>query len=338
MILSKKSPYQQAIEYFSIKNQLAKIPLSLEKTAQEIRFRVNRQAVIMSNGALYNLNINVTPQFLMESLNAFCDYSLHSYERELSQGYITLRGGHRAGFCGTAVYRDGKVTNIKDISSINLRIANQRKGCAEELFTKVFEKGKPKGLLICGAPLSGKTTVLRDLCVILGERYKLCVIDERGEIGAVYHGQPQLDIGTNTDILDGFEKRQGIMTAVRAMSPQFIVCDEIGEEAEEISHCMNSGVGVILTAHCDNEAEAKSSKYINKILDTGAISHVIFLDKGRNVGKVREVWELNKPEGTEKAERNENCGKIDFVWNNIDSRSLDGDIFIQKAGYESAAY
>ena len=30
-------------------------------------------------------------------------YSLYSYEREMSQGYITIEGGHRVGLSGQAI-------------------------------------------------------------------------------------------------------------------------------------------------------------------------------------------------------------------------------------------
>lgn len=70
---------------------------------------------------------------------------------------------------------------------------------------------KPVSLLIIGPPLSGKTTILKDMCRILGEKYKISVIDERSEIAAVYHGEAKNEIGTFTDILTGTRRAKALL-------------------------------------------------------------------------------------------------------------------------------
>ena len=57
---------------------------------------------------------------------------------------------------------------------------------------------------------------------------KVGVIDERSELAGVYNGMPQKDIGIRTDVLDGCNKRDGIIMLIRAMSPDIIAMDEIG--------------------------------------------------------------------------------------------------------------
>lgn len=248
----------------------------------EIRLRSGQAIALETVKGRFSLERVVTPQDISECVKTFCNYSLHSYEKELKKGYITLKGGHRAGFCGTAVMRDNKLEGIKDISSINLRIAREIIGCAEPLREIVY-KTDFKGLLIAGKPMSSKTTILRDLCRIIGSSNKLCVIDTRGELGAVFCGVPQNDTGRFTDILNGYEKQEGIEIATRTLSPEYIACDEITGEENSIKLCISSGVKVIFTLHCGTMEQARESS----IVKTGAISHIVFL--GGKLGQITEI-------------------------------------------------
>ena len=83
------------------------------------------------------------------------------------------------------------------------------------------EQGRVRSLLIVGLPGMGKTTMLRDACRRLSERgARMCVVDERSEIAAMSGGVPQLDVGPNTDVLDGCAKEAGLRWMLRAMSPR----------------------------------------------------------------------------------------------------------------------
>ena len=52
------------------------------------------------------------------------------------------------------------------------------------------------------------------------------VVDERGEIAAIYKGIPQNDIGIRTDVIDNVPKPEAMRILVRSMAPQIIACDE----------------------------------------------------------------------------------------------------------------
>ncbi|MDE6580062.1 MAG: hypothetical protein K2K41_05975 [Ruminiclostridium sp.] len=248
----------------------------------EIRLRAGKPIALETVKGRFTLEKLVTIQEIGECIKTFCNYSLHSYEREIKSGYITLKGGHRAGFCGTAVIKEGKLETIKDISSINLRIAREITGCGERLADIVFADDF-RGLLIAGKPMSGKTTILRDICRIIGGKNKLAIIDSRGEIGAVYGGIPQNDIGVFTDVLNGYGKADGIEIATRTLSPDYIACDEITGEENSVDKCLNSGVKTVFTLHCGTLEQAKQSE----IVKTGAISHIAFL-KGK-LGQIVEI-------------------------------------------------
>lgn len=52
----------------------------------------------------------------------------------------------------------------------------------------------------------------------------MVVLDERFELSA-----DGFDLGACTDILQGYPKQEGLSHAVRCLSPEYIVCDELGE-------------------------------------------------------------------------------------------------------------
>lgn len=247
----------------------------------EIRLRAGQRVALETARGRAVIDKTVSAEEMGECIKCFCNYSLHSFEKEMKEGFVTLKGGHRAGFCGTAVVRNGVFEGVKDISSINIRVAREIIGAGDFLESAVFAEDF-KGLLICGKPMSGKTTVLRDLCRIIGDRHKLAVVDGRGEIAAVYGGVPQNDVGAYTDVLNGYGRAEGIEIATRTLSPEYIACDEITGFESCAKLCLNSGVKMIFTLHCGSMEQAKESE----IVKTGAISHIAFL--GGKIGQITE--------------------------------------------------
>jgi stage III sporulation protein AA len=250
-----------------IRAALLKISESDFSRCQEIRLRVNRslsvytgdETLTADSSGLLSLpgrqGIKVTEADIKYTFESICDYSVHSFSREIKSGFITVSGGHRAGFCGTAVSGSfDKLSTVKNISGINLRIAREVKGAATPLLRRLMKSFRFPSVIICGSVGSGKTTLLRDLSRQLGEYIKISLIDSRGELAAVYNGVPALDVGMFTDVFDGYEKTEGIETAVRVMSPQIIICDEIGGVASDsdikaLRYAKNSGVTIIASSH-----------------------------------------------------------------------------------------
>lgn len=260
------------------KNLLGYFPERLKKYLEavtvkitEIRLRRERPIVLMHNSEMIFINaegkltrvfdnecIKVSSAEIESIFYAVCRNSVHSFQDDICNGFITISGGHRVGLCGTAVIHNGKISNIKNISGLNFRISREIIGSGEDIFNRVFCCGL-SNLLVAGAPSSGKTTVLRDLCRLLGNRYKVSVIDERSEIAAVYGGVPQNDIGVNTDVFDGFSKSDGLETAVRVMSPDIIVFDEAGSqnEFENMRYAMTCGVRICASIHAFSVDDVK---------------------------------------------------------------------------------
>ena len=217
-------------------------------------------------------------------------FSVHSYSKEISAGYMTVAGGCRVGFCGTAVVSRAQsvgVETVKNVSSVNIRIAREVVGAADELMRSVFSAGL-KSLLIIGVPSSGKTTVLRDLCRSLGKTNRLSVIDERNEIAAVTDGEANNDVGILSDIFTSYEKYDAIMTAVKVMSPSVLVCDEIGskEDMRALEYAVNSGVKLIATTHAPDYDSAKRRSGISKLIKDKEFDYACVLGTGNLCGKV----------------------------------------------------
>lgn len=243
----------------------------------------NRQMYLTQTGCLtdnyvsQNLVVS-SPQDVSECFNNVCGYSVYSHISEIREGFITIKGGHRVGITGTAVISSGAIHNIRDVSTLSIRISRQIKDCAKSL-TAGFA-GKKGGLLICGSPCSGKTTVIRDMARLLSTQYssRVSLVDTRGELASVCQGIPQNDIGM-CDVMDSYPRVDAIDQAVRSLSPQYVICDEIGNfmDANAILHGINSGVRFVATVHANNREELLSHKNMKDILATGAFDEFVFL-------------------------------------------------------------
>ena len=228
----------------------------------------------------------LTTQQLRELFSAVCRGSVHCYQQEITQGFVTLDGGHRVGLCGTTLWREGQAVGLRDISSMNIRFARAVKSCARDLFRKLGQCS----FLLVGAPGSGKTTLLRDYVRILcggneGPCHFAAVIDERSELSA-------FDLGHTAHVLKGLPKAQAIRQALRTLSPQFLVCDEIGssEEAELLSESLNSGCHFIATIHGENWDSLRRKPQFQPFLRQNAVDALVFLEPQ---GRIREIREVN---------------------------------------------
>ncbi len=289
MIEARKSPFDSAIKGITdIFPALITVNPFIKQRAYEIRLRCGGQIRIMLDKGSITLPHRVTNEELERCVATFCRNSVHSYEKEIANGFLTLDKGHRAGLCGTAVYTEGKITAIKNISSINIRIAREHRGIADKITPLFFSDNPPTGLLIAGKPLTGKTSLLRELIRCISSEYKITLIDERYEIASVSKGIPALDVGEMTDVLTGFYKNDGIGYGVRTMSPDYIAMDELGFDIKGLKTCINCGVGIICTCHIHDISALTKDKGLWEIITGGNISHIVYL-KG-NPGTAYSIY------------------------------------------------
>ena len=238
--------------------------------------------------------VEVTAEDISQVFTRAFRGSVHSFPREMAQGYITCEGGNRVGFCGTAVSdRVGEVTSVKDISSINIRVAREVIGCAEPIFNRAFSGGLAS-LVIASPPCGGKTTVLRDLCRLLGERRRVSIIDERGELASVYDGEPQNDVGARSDIFNAYDKSAAVVTAVKVMSPDVLICDEIGAKGdlEALEYALNSGVRLVCTCHAADFDDLKKRPAVGRLMKQGYFDFAAMLGTGAMCGRLTAFYKL----------------------------------------------
>ena len=279
------------------------------KTVTEIRLRSGRPVSLTAGGKNFFLlrrsrvstqlesgAILLTHPQLNECFMALCRYSVHSYEQEICQGFFTISGGHRVGICGTAVQGEGEtVRQIKSPSSLCIRIARVDAMISDErLDTLVREISS--GILLAGPPGSGKTTLLRESSRRLSDAgVRVSIVDERRELW------PTTEYGftdpppVNCDVLSGYPKHLGILLSLRSLSPQAILCDEVGgeEDARAIAAGANSGVGMMVTVHACTPEQLIRRPQTKMLLQTGAFSKAVFLSSKDGPGKVGEILDLD---------------------------------------------
>lgn len=263
------------------------------QSIQEIRLRLHR-ACSISMGDKNEILIDYHSGKMLkhdetDMQNCFkriCENSVYKYENEIKNGYITIQGGYRVGFCGSRT-ENGL---IKDISSINIRLTRMVEGAGDEIFNFLNKNGRIVSSLIVGSPCTGKTTILTDISNKFSQSKKrVAIIDERGEIAASYHGVPQKNVGSLCDILDNYPKGEGMMIALRSLSPQVLICDEIGskDDVTAMLQALNAGVPVIASAHADDPIHLLKRPQIKALLDEGAIDQLFFLDGPMRPGKLK---------------------------------------------------
>ena len=256
---------------------------------EEIRLRVGRPLELV--GAQAPVRLIVTAAHLRHVLEAATASSLYAVERELRQGFVTIAGGHRVGLAGRAVTdAEGRVKTLRDFSSACIRVAREHPGCAAALAPHLGGgRGRPLSALLVGPPLSGKTTLLRDVARQLGDgifwrgvpALRVGVVDERSELAGCYRGVPQFDIGRSTDVLDACPKVEGMYMLLRAMAPQVIVTDEIGGvgDVRAIVDAARAGVGFVGTLHAAGPADLAGRPAVAELIAARAIERFVFVER-----------------------------------------------------------
>ena len=295
--------FDEVISYFTenINAVLKNISNSVKQDTYEIRLRSEKPVVLFGkygscfvkkdstvSGIDSNYSVILPGDDMREIISKICGYSVYTHQDDIAQGFVTFGSGHRAGFCGTAVRDDKKISALRDIDSINIRIARFVENAADELSEIFSGRNSFCGIIIAGAPCTGKTTLLRSFASKLSSEYshgymKTVIVDERSEMG--------MCSGFNCDIIKGYSKTEGITHAIRVLSPEIVICDEVVsvDEAEKIIKACYSGVKFVVSVHV-GALEELFLRPVSKVLtDSGFFDYAVFLEGSKNPGKIKKI-------------------------------------------------
>lgn len=252
---------------------------------EEIRLRTGRGLSLADERGEQMISIpeTVDERDLRAVLERATRASYQSAAEQLSRGFYTLKGGHRIGVSG-AVYRNeqGKAA-FRELSSLCIRIARPCPGIAHPLRRSLLEGSRFPSTLILAPPGAGKTTLLREVIRLLSDECGLrtAIADERGEVAALWHGAPQMDVGRRTDVLDGIPKAEGLLMLLRSMTPQVLAADEVTDPADvsALSAAANCGVSLLATAHGGSLEELKRRSVSRTLLEEHIFQRLILIER-----------------------------------------------------------
>lgn len=238
----------------------------------EIRLRRGRPVSLTVKGKNVVTDLICSPAELADAVSRLCGGTLHAHSDTIARGYIAFGGGGRAGICGRAVAGQAggaQISGIADVDAICIRVPRSIRGISGRLCEYIASRGYRASVLVYSPPGGGKTTLLRDAAATLASEphsRRVAVIDTRGELY-----RTDMFAGTLADIFTGYPKALGIEIATRTMSPQYLICDELGDpdEARAILAAQHTGVPLIASAHASSYDELTARPSVKLLLDAG---------------------------------------------------------------------
>lgn len=282
----------------SLREALLQVPPELIERMTELRLRAGQPlAVTAGERALFlsksgavvpaERGFIIPQELVQETLLCLCGHSLHGIEKTLEHGFFTAQCGFRVGVClQPYAARQGMA------QSLCIRLPREVQGAAETAYP-IWRQGG--GLILAGPPASGKTTVLRDLCRLVSDGARgdppsrVVLIDERNELSGWDGEKCAFHLGSSTDVLSGVPKAEAVIQAIRTLSPQVILCDEVADEREAaaIRYAFFCGARFAVTVHCGSREELLGNAVLRELMQSGAFRHIYLL--GLPTGRAKGV-------------------------------------------------
>ena len=264
---------------------LGQLPAQTAAQIHELRFRTGCGVFVTLSGRQLplqdlpecplQLRECVLDQFQIEEIfHTLCGGAVHAHQTELAHGFLTTPSGCRVGVAGRYVDRDGQ-TVLQQVQGLNLRIARAVPvQLPDELLVQL--KKHFIGMLLVGEPDSGKTTLLRQIArELAGMQRRACVVDERCEIFPPGDSEKMPPL----DLLSGIPKERAVQMALRTLSPQIILLDELGTLAETaaLEQGLYSGVDFVASVHAASVEEAARRPQVQALQRHGMLRVFVLL-------------------------------------------------------------
>lgn len=132
---------EEVLSYFPSKIQKIILEEAKDKfnNLEEIRLRINRPIVLKFTDNEKVVKYLTSIEEINGTLQAICENSIYTYQNEIAEGFITIKGGNRVGISGSCVVENGKVININYIYSLNFRIAREIIGSANKILKFILD-------------------------------------------------------------------------------------------------------------------------------------------------------------------------------------------------------
>jgi len=269
---NRKSVFENALSYMpcelkqKINDYFERAHIS-ESRINEIRLRSGGPCALVVAGKNVSLGMTIGREEIKDVFKKICGGAIFAHRDDVCRGFITLDSGIRVGVCGYARYEHGAVVGIGDISSLVFRIPTGECSFGRELYRRWVSFGCG-GMLICSGAGEGKTTAIRALAGFIGsgdDARRVVVADERCEFNAADYKN------SHVDVLKGYKRSLGVDIAIRTMSAEVLIVDEISseEDSKAMLASLGAGVTVIATVHARSLSDAMQREYVRELICGG---------------------------------------------------------------------